>query len=65
MKYMTKDQKIEWLTKATDTEVIGQLIRSAKADAYVTGKSLREQMEALEDVRLVQDELLKRLGGAK
>lgn len=62
---MTKEQKMEWLANATNEEVIGQFIRSAKDEVNALRKGIAEQIEAYEDVKLCQAELLKRMEGTK
>ena len=56
---MTKEQKIEWLERAGDEELIEQLRRSAVVMAK--DGSIAFQIEAHEDYELVKAELMKRL----
>lgn len=56
---MTREQKIEWLSKAGNEEVVNQLrwtvIAMTKAD------SISAQIESQEDYDLVTAEILKRM----
>lgn len=56
---MTKEQKIEWLTKASAEELIEQLTRAAQ---WMTSENVVQAIEGNEDYALVKAELMKRLG---
>lgn len=58
---MTREQKIEWLEKASNLEVIDQL-RSAVI-RMTEGRCIKTRIEGQEDYNLVQAELLRRLEG--
>lgn len=55
---MTKEQKIELLTNATDEEILEQFETSVK---WLGKGTIEEQVERQEDYKLVKNELRKRL----
>lgn len=60
----TREYKIEWLENATTEEVIEQMQRSAEHHGVMKdrhGLFTEREREAAEEVRLVKNELLKRL----
>ena len=56
---MTREQKIEWLAKASNDEVIEQLRWSVH---FMDSDNIEMRIEGNEDYKLVKTELLKRLG---
>ena len=57
---MTREQKIEWLRKASNKEVVNQL---KNAVIRMTDcRSIEARIEGQEDYDLTQAELLKRMG---
>ena len=58
---MTREEKIEWLRKANNEEVINQL-RWAVMN-MTEGRCIETRIKGQEDYELVQAELLKRLNG--
>lgn len=55
---MTKEEKINWLRKATNEEVLDQLL---SAQARLSYSGIGEQVEAQEDVELAREEILRRM----
>lgn len=55
---MTREQKIEWLSKATNEEVVEQMFWAVSAMS--TG-NIETRVQANEDYSLVKAELLKRM----
>ena len=58
---MTIQEKIEWLRKASNEEVINQLKSSVMR--MTEGRCIETRIEGQEDYNLVQAELIKRLEG--
>lgn len=56
---MTREQKIEWLTNASNEEVINQMRWAVTG--MTTASSIEMQVESQEDYELVVAELTKRL----
>lgn len=57
---MTREQKIEWLAKASNEEVVNQL-RWAVTGMNVEEFGINTRIEAQEDYELVTAEILKRM----
>lgn len=55
---MTREEKINWLTNATNEQVINQLKWSVIA---MSNGSIEQQIEGQEDYDLVTAEILKRM----
>lgn len=55
---MTKEEKINWLRNATTEELLQQFESSVRSTGSIT---IAAQIEAQEDLRLVKDELRRRL----
>lgn len=58
---MTREQKIEWLEKASNLEVIDQLISAVMR--MTEGRCIKTRIEGQLDYDLVHAELLRRLEG--
>lgn len=55
---MTREQKIEWLNKATNEEVINQLEWAVK---MIASDSIALQVQGNEDLVFIKAELLRRM----
>lgn len=55
---MTKEEKINWLRKSTNEEVLDQLLSAQSRLSY---SGIGEQVEAQEDVELAREEILRRM----
>ena len=60
---MTREQKIEWLSKATNEEVLDQLRWTVTAMS-LTGNTIEQQMNIQEDYELVTAEIMGRMAKA-
>lgn len=58
---MTREEKIEWLEKASNEEVIYQLLSAASR--MTEGRCIETRIEGQLDYDLVHAELLRRLEG--
>ena len=58
MKTMTKEQKIEWLAKATNEKLVDQFRNTVRRMNCVDFKM---EMDACDDYTLVENELMRRL----
>ena len=56
---MTKEQKLEWVAKCTNEELVEQLRWTVLRGQ---SNSIAERIDANEDYELVKAELMKRLG---
>ena len=60
---MTREAKIDWLRKASNEELIGQMKSTVVAISAVfhTDSTLAQQIELQEDYELVTAEMLRRM----
>ena len=56
---MTREQKVEWLSEASNDDIINQMYHTVIRMSWTD--SLKEQIEAQEDYDLAVKELKKRL----